>query len=310
LVSRGYEAIVVDNLEKGHIEAVWPGAQFCQGDLRDEEFLAGVFQKYKIGSVIHFAAYSLVSESVQNPAKYYDNNVLGAFSLLKAMLKADVSNIVFSSTAAVYGEPKVVPILETDTTVPINPYGETKLAIEKMFKWYEAAYGLKYAVLRYFNVAGAHPSGAIGEDHRPETHLIPIVLQAALGKMPKMKIFGDDYPTHDGTNVRDYIHATDLADAHILALNNLMEKNKSMTYNLGNGKGFSNLEIVETARRITGKPIHTEIGPRRPGDPPILVASSDQIISELGWQPRYNSLEQIIGTAWEWHSRRPNGYEG
>jgi len=282
---------------------------FCRGDLRDEEFLNRVFQEHKIDSVIHFAAYSLVSESVERPAKYYENNVVGALSLLKAMMKADVHHIVFSSTAAVYGEPQNIPILETDSNLPINPYGETKLTIERMLKWFDAAYGVKYAALRYFNIAGAHPSGNIGEDHRPETHLIPNVLQAALGKIPRAKIFGDDYPTPDGTCIRDYIHATDLADAHILALNKLKEKNQSMTYNLGNGKGFSNKEIVETARAVTGKPIPMEIKPRRPGDPPELVASSDRIVKELGWQPHYNTLTQIIGTAWEWHSKHPDGYE-
>ena len=309
LVSRGYETIVVDNLEKGHRDAVWPGARFCQGDLRDEEFINRVFEEYKIGSVIHFAAYSLVSESVESPLKYYDNNVGGSLALLKAMMKADVYHIVFSSTAAVYGEPHNIPILETDPSLPVNPYGETKLAAEKMLKWFDCAYGVKYAVLRYFNVAGAHPSGNIGEDHRPESHLIPNVLQAALGKTPKVKIFGDDYPTRDGSCIRDYIHATDLADAHILALNKLLEKNISMTFNLGNGKGFSNKEIVETARSITGKNIPADTEPRRPGDPPVLIASSEQIVRELGWQPHYNALDQIIATAWEWHSRHPDGYE-
>ncbi|MDR1558538.1 MAG: UDP-glucose 4-epimerase GalE [Clostridiales bacterium] len=309
LVERGYEIVVVDNLEKGHRDAVWPGARFYQGDLRDEEFMTSVFEKHRINSVVHFAAYSLVSESVESPVKYYENNVCGALTLLKAMMKANVYHIVFSSTAAAYGEPQSVPILESAPTLPINPYGETKLAVEKMFKWFDKAYGLKYAVLRYFNVAGAHPSGRIGEDHRPETHLIPTVLQTALGKIPKLKLFGDDYPTTDGTCVRDYIHATDLADAHILALEKLLKHNASMTYNLGNGKGFSNKEIVETAKAVTGKSIPVEIAPRRPGDPPELVASSEKIIRELGWRPRYNTLEQIIGTAWEWHSKHPDGYE-
>jgi len=309
LVARGYETIVIDNLEKGHRDAVWPGARFCQGDLRDEEFLNGVFQKHKINSVVHFAAYSLVPESVENPLKYYENNVGGMLSLLKAMMKANVYHIVFSSTAAVYGEPHNIPVMETDPNLPISPYGETKLAAEKILKWFDGAYGIKYAALRYFNVAGAHPSGKIGEDHRPESHLIPNVLQAALGKIPKVKIYGSDYPTPDGSCIRDYIHATDLADAHILALKKLPDTHISMTFNLGNGKGFSNKEIVETARRITGKTIPAETEPRRAGDPPVLIASSDRIVKELGWQPRYNTLDQIIGTAWDWHSRRPDGYE-
>ncbi|MDR2650449.1 MAG: UDP-glucose 4-epimerase GalE [Clostridiales bacterium] len=309
LVERGYETIVADNLEKGHRDAVWPGARFYQGDLRDEEFLRRLFEKHKIGSVVHFAAYSLVSESVENPMKYYENNVCGGLTLLKAMIKANVYHIVFSSTAAVYGKPQNIPILESAPTLPINPYGETKLAVEKILKWFDNAYGLKYAVLRYFNVAGAHPSGRIGEDHRPESHLIPAVLLTALGKIPKLKLFGDDYPTPDGTCVRDYIHAADLADAHILTLEKLLEHNVSMIYNLGNGKGFSNKEIVETAGIITGKPIPVEIAPRRPGDPPELIASSEKIVKELGWRPRYNTLESIIGTAWEWHSKHPEGYK-
>jgi len=309
LVQRGFETIVIDNLEKGHRDAIWPGARFYEGDLRDEEFLCEVFARHKINSVVHFAAYSLVSESVENPLKYYENNVCGAISLLKSMLKANVYQIVFSSTAAVYGKPQNTPILESDLTSPINPYGETKLAVENIFKWFDNAYGLKYAVLRYFNVAGAHPSGKIGEDHRPETHLIPTVMQAALGKIPKLKIYGDDYPTPDGTCIRDYIHATDLADAHILALEELIKKGESMTYNLGNGTGYSNKEIVETAKMITGRPISLEIIERRPGDPPVLIASSEKINKELAWQPRYNTLEQIIGTAWEWHSKHPEGYK-
>ena len=309
LIARGYETIVADNLEKGHRDAIWPGALFYKGDLRDGEFLATVFENHKINSVIHFAGYSLVPESVENPVKYYENNVCGALTLLKAMMKANIYHIVFSSTAAVYGEPTNIPILETDPTSPINPYGETKLTVEKTLKWFDNAYGMKYAALRYFNVAGAHPSGMIGEDHRPETHLIPRVLQTALGKIPALKIYGDDYPTHDGTCVRDYIHATDLADAHILALNKILDKNKSLTFNLGNGKGFSNKEIVETAGIITGKSIPTEREARRSGDPPVLIASSDKIIKELNWQPRYNTLDQIIATAWEWHCKHPDGYE-
>jgi UDP-glucose 4-epimerase len=309
LVDRGYETIVADNLEKGHRAAVWPGGKFYKGDLRDAEFLDEIFAAHEIDTVIHFAAYSLVGESMENPMKYYENNVCGTLSLLKSMLKAGVKQIVFSSTAATYGEPVHVPLLESDPTDPINPYGETKLTVEKIFKWYDKAYGLKYAVLRYFNVAGAHPSGRIGEDHRPETHLIPKVLSVAMGKEPMLHVFGGDYPTPDGTCVRDYIHATDLADAHILAMEKLKSAHASATYNLGNGQGFSNMAIIKTAEKVTGKQIPFEISPRRPGDPPSLVASSDKIKAELGWKPKYNTLEQIISTAWQWHTQHPNGYE-
>ncbi|MCD7035045.1 UDP-glucose 4-epimerase GalE [Metabacillus sp. GX 13764] len=308
LLDRGEEVVVADNLQKGHAEAVLEGAKHYAGDLRDEAFLNKIFTENKIEAVMHFAADSLVGESVEVPLQYYDNNVYGALQLLKAMVSHDVKKIVFSSTAAAYGEPKNVPILETDPTEPTNPYGETKLAIEKMLKWSEQAYGLKYTVLRYFNVAGAHMEGKLGEDHSPETHLIPIILQVALGQREKIMIFGDDYDTHDGTCIRDYIHVTDLADAHVLALEKLRRENESGTYNLGNGNGFTVKEVIDTARKVTGHSIPAEVAPRRAGDPAKLVASSEKAMKELGWKPKYASLDQMIESAWNWFQKHPNGY--
>ncbi|MFV9511255.1 UDP-glucose 4-epimerase GalE [Tepidibacillus sp. LV47] len=309
LLEKGEEVVVIDNLQKGHKQAVLEGAKLYIGDLRDSEILDQVFNENPIDAVMHFAAYSLVGESVEQPLEYYENNVYGTLSLLKTMAKYQVKKIVFSSTAATYGEPKNIPILETDPTEPTNPYGETKLAVEKMLKWGDNAYGIKYVVLRYFNVAGAHPEGIIGEDHQPETHLIPIILQVALGKRDKIYIFGDDYDTHDGTCIRDYIHVSDLVDAHILALNHLRKDRESATYNLGNGNGFTVKEVIETARKVTGRPIPAEVAPRRAGDPSRLVASSEKAMKELGWTPKYASLEQIITSAWKWHLSHPNGYK-
>lgn len=300
LLNSGFEAVVVDSLEKGHREAVSDKARFYEGDLRDERLMDKVFTENKIDGVIDFAAYSLVAESVSNPMKYYENNVGGMICLLKYMLKHNVGKMVFSSTAAVYGDPERIPITETDATSPKNPYGETKLAIEKMLKWYSEAYGLKYMALRYFNVAGAHESGKIGEAHNPETHLIPLVLKAALNGEP-VKVYGNDYETADGTCIRDYIHVTDLANAHILALNALFSGAPSNTYNLGNGRGFSNMEIINAAEKVTGMEIKKEFASRRPGDPAALVASSEKINSELNWERKYESLEHIIETAWKWH---------
>jgi UDP-glucose 4-epimerase len=308
LLDKGEEVIVVDNLQKGHEQAVLEDAKLCIGDLRDETFLDGVFTKRPIEAVVHFAADSLVGESVEDPLKYYDNNVYGALCLLRTMVKHDVKKMVFSSTAATYGEVKNFPILEDDPTEPTNPYGETKLAIEKMLKWSEQAYGLKYVVLRYFNVAGAHMEGKLGEDHTPETHLIPIILQVALGKREHISIFGDDYDTHDGTCIRDYIHVTDLVDAHILAIEKLRRDNTSGTYNLGNGNGFTVKEVIEAARKVTGHPIPAQIAPRRTGDPAKLVASSEKAMKELGWKPRYTTLEQMIESAWKWFQKNPEGY--
>lgn len=302
LLEKGEEVVILDNLEKGHREAVL-GGRFYEGDLRDSKILDKVFSENNIDSVIDFAAYSLVGESVEDPLKYFENNIGSTINLLDAMKRHNVKYIVFSSTAATYGEPENTPILEEDKTFPTNPYGESKLAVEKILKWCDKAYGIKYTVLRYFNAAGAHVSGKIGEDHTPETHLIPIILQVALGKRDKIMIFGDDYDTEDGTCIRDYIHVTDLASAHILALDRLKAGGDSRTYNLGNGKGFSVKEVVDIARVVTGFNIKTEIAPRRAGDPAILIASSDKARSELGWKPKYNSLETIIETAWNWHKR-------
>jgi UDP-glucose 4-epimerase len=307
LVDNGEEVVVVDNLVKGHREAVGE-CRFYHGDLTDICFLDSVFSENKIDSVIDFAASSLVGESMSKPLDYYKNNLISVMNLLDKMKEYEVPVIVFSSTAAVYGEPENIPILETDRTEPTNPYGETKLAIEKMLKWCEKAYGIKYATLRYFNAAGARIDGSIGEDHDPESHLIPIILQVALGKREAVHIYGDDYPTPDGTCIRDYIHVTDLADAHILALNSLRKGNSSGVYNLGNGKGFSVKEVIDTARKVTGHPIPAEIAQRRKGDPAVLVASSEKAKRELGWTPRYNDLETIIASAWRWHSTHPNGF--
>ena len=308
LLERGEDAVVVDNLQKGHKDAL-KGGRFYEGDLRDSAFLDTVFQKEQVEAVIHFAAESLVGESVENPLKYYNNNVGGTQNLLVKMNEYGVKAIVFSSTAATYGEPESSPILESDRTSPTNPYGETKLAVEKMLKWSDNAYGIKYVALRYFNAAGAHESGTIGEDHTPESHLIPLILQVALGKRPHILIYGNDYPTPDGTCIRDYVHVTDLADAHLLALDKLRTGGKSDIYNLGSGTGFSVLEVVEAARRVTGREIPAVTGPRRPGDPAVLVASSSKIRTELGWNPAYDNLEKILSSAWEWHVNHPNGYQ-
>lgn len=308
LLDAGEEVIVVDNLVKGHREAVL-GGKFYQGDIRDEEFLDKVFSENEIEAVIDFAAFSLVGESVSEPLKYYMNNVAATMVLLEKMKEYKVPYIVFSSTAATYGEPENIPIVETDKTEPTNPYGETKLAVEKMLKWCDNAYGIKFTCLRYFNAAGAHADGKIGEDHNPETHLIPIVLQAALGQREAVYVFGDDYDTPDGTCIRDYIHVTDLAVAHILALKRLREGGESTVFNLGNGTGFSVREVIETAREVTGKPIREVMSSRRPGDPAVLVASSDKIKKELNWSPKYYSLESIIDSAWKWHSSHPFGYK-
>lgn len=309
LIERGHSVVVVDSLIKGHKAAVHNDAKFYLGDIRDEEFMDRVFKENNIDAVIDFAAFSLVGESVNEPFKYYGNNVYGTLKLLEAMERAGVKKIVFSSTAATYGEPENDIIVESDKTNPTNPYGETKLTVEKMLKWADNAYGIKFVALRYFNAAGAHISGKIGEDHSPETHLIPIILQTALGQREKMFIFGDDYDTPDGTCVRDYIHVTDLADAHIKALEKLFKTNESGIYNLGNGKGFSVKEVIEKAKKVTGKDFKVEIEARRNGDPSTLIASSEKAIKELGWKPKFNTLDKIIETAWNWHKDHKNGYE-
>ena len=309
LLEKNEDVVVVDSLITGHVDAVDERAHLELGDLKDEEFLNRVFEKYQIDGVIDFAAFSLVGESVEEPLKYFENNFYGTLCLLKVMKNHNVDKIVFSSTAATYGEAENMPILETDRTEPTNPYGESKLAVEKMFKWCSNAYGLKYTALRYFNVAGAYPSGEIGEAHTCETHLIPLILQVALGQREKISIYGDDYPTPDGTCIRDYIHVMDLADAHYLALNRLRNGGDSQVFNLGNGEGFSVKEVIEVTRKVTGHPIPAEVSPRRAGDPARLIASSKKALDTLKWVPKYDKLEQIIETAWNWHKNHPNGYE-
>jgi UDP-glucose 4-epimerase len=307
LLEKEYEVVVVDNLSTGHLEAVNPKAKFYQGDVRDEEFLNEVFQANHIDAVIHFCAKSLVGESMEKPLEYFDNNVNGTLVLLQAMVKAGVKKIVFSSSAAVYGEHMQMPIDETFATEPTNPYGETKLAMEKIMKWADWAYGLKYISLRYFNVAGADFSGEIGEDHNPESHLIPIVLQAALGKRPFISVYGTDYPTKDGTCIRDYIHVVDLINAHILSLEALLQGHDSDVFNLGSEDGYSVLEIIEAAKKITEVDFKVKIGERRQGDPAKLIASSKKIKEALGWKAEYG-IEDIIKSAYEFHKNHPNGY--
>ena len=309
LIDKGEEVIIVDNLETGHEDAIHPKAKFYNVDIRNEEELDKVFSENKIDEVIHFAANSLVGESMTNPLKYFNNNVHGTEILLKVMVKHDVKKIVFSSTAATYGEPKNIPILETDETCPTNAYGETKLAMEKMMKWADVAYGVKFISLRYFNVAGAHESGEIGEDHNPETHLIPLILQVPLGKREFISIFGDDYDTHDGTCIRDYIHVIDLADAHILAVEKLREGSDSNIYNLGSGNGFTVKEMIDAAREVTGHPIPAKVCERRVGDPAKLVADSTKARKELGWEPKFENVNAMISSAWKWHQNHPMGFE-
>lgn len=309
LIEKGESVVVVDNLQTGYKQAIHPDARFYQGDIRDFQFLDKVFKENQIDAVIHFAANSLVGESMQLPLKYYNNNVYGTQILLEAMVANNVKRIVFSSTAAVYGEPECVPILENDRTKPTNAYGETKLAMEKMMKWADVAYGVKYIALRYFNVAGANENGLIGEAHNPETHLVPLILQVPLGKREKIMIYGDDYQTKDGTCVRDYIHVIDLIDAHILAMNKLREGYDSDVFNLGNGSGFTVKEMIEAAKKVTGYEIPVEIAARRSGDPAVLVASSKKARKVLGWSPKFTDVEEVIRSAWNFHSTHKNGFE-
>jgi UDP-glucose 4-epimerase len=298
------EVVILDNLSTGHREAIDPRAIFVQGDLGNIDDLVMVFRSYPIKAVMHFAANSLVGESVVDPMKYYENNVASTLTLLKVMMKFNVKNFIFSSTAATYGIPTVDMIDETTPTAPINPYGHSKLMVEQMLADFSKAYGLKYVILRYFNAAGAHESAAVGESHDPETHLIPIVLQQLLGQREKVSVFGTDYDTEDGTCIRDYIHVTDLASAHILALEALLTGEKSAEiYNLGNGLGYSVKEVIETCEKVTGIEANVEMADRRAGDPARLVASSDKIYSELGWKAERN-LEKIIGDAWNWHQNQ------
>lgn len=309
LIDKGEDVVIIDNLETGHIEAVHPKAKFYQGDIRNRAFVDSVLDKEQgIDAVIHFAANSLVGESMVNPLKYYDNNLCGTKVLLESLVAHKIDKIVFSSTAATYGEPERTPIMEGDRTEPTNTYGETKLSMEKMFKWTGVAHGLRYVSLRYFNACGAHPSGKIGEAHNPETHLIPLILQVPGGKREFISIFGDDYPTKDGTCIRDYIHVLDLAQAHILAVKYLMDGNPSDIFNLGNGIGHSVREVIAAAEKATGQSINVKVAERRAGDPAILIASSQKAKDVLGWKPEHDDIEEIISSAWKWHKSHPDGF--
>lgn len=309
LIEAGKKVVVIDNLETGFKQAVHPDATFYEGDIRNRSFLDEVFEREEIEGVIHFAANSQVGESMTNPLKYYNNNLCGTEVLLESMVAHGINKIVFSSTAATYGEPESIPILESDPTHPTNCYGETKLSMEKMMHWTSVAHDLRYVALRYFNACGAHPNGKIGEAHNPETHLIPLILQVPNEKRGHISIFGGDYDTKDGTCVRDYIHVNDLAQAHILAMEYLVNGGESNTFNLGNGVGFTVKEVIETARKVTGHPIPAKVEPRRAGDPSTLIASSEKAKEVLKWKPQMNSLETIIETAWKWHKNHPDGYD-
>ncbi|MBD8500997.1 UDP-glucose 4-epimerase GalE [Paenibacillus arenosi] len=313
LLDGGYKVIVIDNLTTGHIKSIDQDrgqVRFYQCDIRNKELISRILHEHSIESVIHFAASSLVGESMKEPSKYYDNNVYGTQCLLEAMSSQNVKHIVFSSTAATYGNPTHVPILETDPTMPTNTYGETKLTMERMMRWFEQAYGMTYVALRYFNAAGASKNGTIGEDHTPETHLIPLVLQVALNQREHISVYGDDYDTADGTCIRDYIHVSDLADAHVKALQHLQDGGASNVFNLGNGNGYTVLEIIEAARVVTGHSIPAHMEARREGDPAILIADASKAREQLKWIPQWTNIQQIIASAWKWHQANPKGYAG
>ena len=307
LANNGYTPIAFDNLVYGHRQAVKYGP-FIEGSIGDSKLLRDVFSEYQIAAVMHFAAFCYVGESVTEPTKYYRNNVANTLNLLEAMVEKNVNNFIFSSSCATYGEPVEIPITERHPQNPINPYGRTKLMVEQILDDFKDAYGLNSVCLRYFNAAGADPDGELGEDHKPETHLIPLVLQTVLGQRAAINIFGDDYHTRDGTCIRDYIHINDLAQAHFLALEKLLNGQPGGKYNLGNGNGYSVREVIKVARNITGKPIPSKIVERRPGDPAVLIGSSDKAVKELGWKPRFPNLDTIIETAWKWHRDHPEGY--
>jgi UDP-glucose 4-epimerase len=307
LKKSGHQAWLYDNLSNGH-RAAAVGGELIEGDLMDGARLASAFRDHAIEAVMHFAAYAYVGESVTDPAKYYHNNIVGTLTLLDAMRAAGVNRIVFSSTCATYGQPDKVPITESEKQAPINPYGFTKLAIEHALADYSKAYGLGYAALRYFNASGAAEDGSIGEDHKPETHLIPLILQVALGQRDEITVFGDDYPTPDGTCIRDYIHVDDLGRAHIAALERL-QSGSELKLNLGTGEGASVMEVIDAARRVTGQPIPHRVVPRRPGDPPRLVADASLARKTLDWTPNYVGIEPIVASAWQWHKTHLNGYE-
>jgi UDP-glucose-4-epimerase GalE len=307
-LDRGHDVWVYDNLSRGH-RAAAPAGRLIVGDLHDAAALDAVLRAKAIEAVVHFAAYAYVGESVQEPESYYVNNLAGTLTLLACLRRCGVGRLVFSSTCATYGVPSRVPITEDEPQRPINPYGRAKLAVEWALADYAAAYGLASAALRYFNAAGASPAGDLGEDHDPETHLIPLILQTALSRRPHVEVYGTDYPTPDGTCVRDYVHVEDLAEAHLLALDRL-EPGRMLAYNLGIGRGYSVREVIRTCEAVTGRTIPVVEGPRRPGDPPALVAASDKAIRELGWRPRFPDLHAIVETAWRWHRDHPRGYDG
>lgn len=307
LLERGHQVVIFDDLSTGHVESIPPAVTFVQGDLLDTAAVGAVFQRYHFDGIMHFASRILVGESMQQPWRYFRENVNTINNVLEAATARGVGRFILSSTAALFDQPERIPIDETERVIPGSVYGETKAMAERMLYWADRIYGLKYCALRYFNASGAHPSGLIGEDHQPESHLIPIILQVALGQREKLTVYGDDYATPDGTPIRDYIHVLDLAEAHILALEALGD-GRSRVYNLGYGHGYSVLDVIETARRVTGHPIPVEIGTRRAGDLDALVADSTRIHGELGWEPEYDNLERIIETAWKWHQSHPHGY--
>lgn len=307
-ITEGFDVAVVDNLLTGHRKAVHPAARFYEGDIRNKAFMQSVFKKESIEGVIHFAASSLVGESMERPLLYFDNNVYGTLVTLEVMHEYGVKRIVFSSTAATYGEPTETPITENMPASPKNPYGESKRMMENMMRWCDEAYGIRYVALRYFNVAGAKLDHSIGEDHTPETHLVPLLLQTALGQRESFTIFGEDYPTKDGTCVRDYVHVVDLIQAHLKAYDYLVNDGKSDAFNLGSNEGFSVKEMLTAARQITGKEIPVKVGPRRAGDPAVLVASPQKAKTILGWTPEYTTIETIFSSAWSWHQTHPHGY--
>jgi UDP-glucose 4-epimerase len=310
LKQAGYSVVILDNLVYGHQDLAEQVLQveLVVGDIKDRPLLDKLFANYNFIGVIHFAGFAYVGESICNPAIYYDNNVIGTLTLLQAMVNAGVKRLVFSSTCATYGVPKTVPIIEAHPQSPINPYGGSKLVVEQMLKDFDAAYGLKSVIFRYFNAAGAHPTGILGEDHSPEPHLLPLVLYTALGKRDSISVFGTDYPTRDGTCIRDYVHVCDLAKAHTLGIEYLLGENVSNVFNLANGDGFSVQEVIDTAKVVAGKVIKVNESPRRAGDPPILIGSSEKVERVLGWQPCYKSLSEILGHAWQWYQKR-HGYE-
>ncbi len=306
-LARGHDVWIFDNLSMGHRAAI-PAERLILGDLSETARLDQALVTHRIEAVVHFAAFAYVGESVLQPAKYYQNNLVNTLNLLDAMHRLRIDRIVFSSTCATYGVPEQVPITENEKQKPINPYGNTKLAVEYALADYAAAYNWGFAALRYFNAAGASPTGDIGEDHEPETHLIPLILQAVMGQRPAITVYGDDYPTPDGTCIRDYIHVDDLAEAHLVALENL-SPGKHLRYNLGTERGYSVREVIRLVEEVTGKRVPVQQGPRRAGDPPVLVASAEKIRSELGWKPSYTDLRATLETAWNWHRSHPKGYD-